>query len=120
MTKEVKKSGEKEFNKLKKTTDSLYQILQKPNINTTLKAHVSQKYIMSSDQFEAFNQNFANVEVNKIWDRIAAYSKEYCKAKGYTVVIGKEHVNDVLYVDERRDVTNELLSYINSRYDGKE
>ena len=120
MTKEVKKEGEKEFNQLKKTTDSLYLLLQQPNTSVALRENISQKYMQSKERFEIFNQNFATNEIGKIWERISSYSDEYCNSKGYTIVIGKETSKDVLYSDKKRDITDELLTYINSRYAGKE
>lgn len=120
MTKEVRKDGEKEFNQLKKTTDSLYSLLQQQNINTALRERISQNYVASKERFEIFNQNFATNEIGKIWERISSYSNEYCNSKGYTIVIGKETSKDIIYSDKKRDLTDELLTYINSRYAGKE
>lgn len=120
MTKETKKVGEKKFNQLKKKSDSLYMLLQNKNLNPNLKDNIYKQFVASRENLDLFNQKFANSEVSKIWNRISTYTKEFCEINNYTILIGKEHQKDVLYIDKKRDLTNELLIYINSRYAGKE
>jgi outer membrane protein len=62
-------------------------------------------------QEEQDNQN------SKLYDKLAAYLKTYCKAKGYKVVLTYSKANPaMLYGDESLDVTNDVLAGLNEEY----
>lgn len=118
MTKEMKRIGEKEFNIRKLSLDSLYSELQSKTISEGDKKIVMQNFIKGKEELEQFNQNFASEEYLKIWARINGYVNEFSKEKKYQLVIGSENKRSVLFADENIDVTNELLIYINKKYEG--
>ena len=118
MTKEMKRIGEKEFNTRKLSLDSLYSKLQSQTISEGDKKIVMQNFIKGKEELEQFNQNFASEESSKIWTRIHGYVNEFSKEKKYQLVIGSENKRTVLFADESIDVTNELLIYINKKYEG--
>lgn len=116
MTKQMKIAGEKEFNLKKKAIDSLYLLLQ--NEKTSNKS-TSEIFLKKREEFEKYNQEYAINEVEKIWTRINTYSKEFSEEKGYTIVIGSDNKRNVLFASKKIDITYELLSYINNKYEGK-
>jgi outer membrane protein len=118
MTKEMKKFGEKEFNSRKKLIDSLYSLAQSENLPEKDKKNIVQEFIGKQEEFEQFNQRFAAEESGKIWKRINGYSQEFAKEKGYKIVIGSDNKRNVLFADESIDVTNDLINYINKKYEG--
>lgn len=118
MTKELKKSGEKEFNLKKATVDSLYATLQSPEISSSEKKLVMQQFVRQKEELEQFNQYFAAEQSSKIWTRIKSYSSEFSKENKYKLIIGSENKSTVLFADENIDVTNDLLTYINKKYEG--
>nr|WP_281310768.1 OmpH family outer membrane protein [Flavobacterium flavigenum] len=118
MTKELKNSGEKEFNLKKTTVDSLYAKLQSPEISPSEKKLLMQQFVQQKEELEQFNQYFAAEQSSKIWARIKSYSSEFSKENKYQLIIGSESKTNVLFADENIDVTNDLLTYINKKYEG--
>lgn len=120
MTKELKHSGEKEFNYKKSRLDSLYTKLQSSEILDTEREAQMQEFIQAKEELEQFSQVFAFEQSSKIWVRIKSYSSEFLKENGYQLILGSENQTDVLFADESIDVTDDLLSYINKKYEGLE
>lgn len=116
MTKQMKSIGEKEFNKKKKEVDSLYTLLQN---QTTSNKSTTEIFIKKREELEKFNQEYAINEVEKIWGRINVYSNEFSEEKGYTIVIGSDNKRNVLFASKQIDITNDLLAYMNNKYEGK-
>ncbi|HEY4196107.1 MAG TPA: OmpH family outer membrane protein [Mucilaginibacter sp.] len=62
-------------------------------------------------QEEEANQN------TKLYDRIAAYLKNYTKLKGYKIVLTYSRANpSMLYGDDSLDITKEVLAGLNDDY----
>jgi outer membrane protein len=120
MTKEMKRIGEKEFNARKLSLDSIYLKLQSQTISEENKKIIMQQFIQRKEALEQFNQNFASQESLKIWSRIHDYVDEYSKEKGYQLIVGSENKRTILFADESIDITNELLLYLNKKYEGLE
>jgi outer membrane protein len=118
MTKELKRSGEKEFNSKKTVTDSLYKKINSSGITLSEKKVLMQQFIQSKEDLEQFNQNFALEVSTKIWSRIHSYTSEFSKENKYQLIIGSQNKQSVLFADENIDVTNELLIYLNKKYEG--
>lgn len=118
MTKELKSSGEKEFNSRKLVLDNLYSNLQDPSLSASQKKELMQQFIHSKEEFEQFNQTFAAEQSAKIWSRIKSYTSEFSKDKNYQLVVGSDNKQMVLFADEKIDVTSDLLTYLNKKYEG--
>ena len=62
-------------------------------------------------QEEQENQN------SKLYDKLAAYLKTYCRTKGYKLVLTYSKANpSMLYGDESLDVTRDVLTGLNEEY----
>ena len=118
MTKEMKRVGEKEFNSRKLVLDNLYSNLQSPTISASEKKELMQQLIQGKEELEQFNQTFATEQTTKIWSRIKSYTAEFSKDKNYQLVVGSDNKQAVLFADEKIDVTNDLLIYLNKKYEG--
>lgn len=116
MTKEMKSIGEKEFEKKRLSVDSLYAVIQKESQQAN--SRLVQEFVQKRDELDQFNQTFAIEESSKIWKRINSYVKEFSQENGYKIVVGSQDNNEVLYADEKIDVTSQLLMYINKKYEG--
>lgn len=117
MTKDLKKMGELEFNSKKKEIDSLYIKIQ-GNLNESEKENLMKLLISKREEFDDFNQTYASSEAMKIWNRIDSYVVKFSEEKKYKIIIGANSKRDVLYVDKKIDVTQELTEYINKKYEG--
>lgn len=118
MTKEIKRAGEKEFNSKKIILDNLYSNLQSPKISASQKKELMQQFIQGKEELEQFNQTFAAEQSTQIWSRIKSYTAEFSKDKNYQLVLGSDNKQVVLFADENIDVTKDLLTYLNKKYEG--
>ncbi len=118
MTKEMKRIGEKEFNSKKSIVDTLYAKLQSALISEAQKKQLMPQFVQSKQALEQFNQGFATIEVPKIWSRINGYASEFAKQNNYKLIIGSDNKQTILFADEKIEVTQNLLTYINKKYEG--
>jgi outer membrane protein len=118
MTKEMKKIGEKEFNARKTILDTLYAKLQSTAISEGDKKAMMSQFIQGKQELEQFNQSFAATEVTKIWSRIHGYTEDFSKENKYQLIVGSDNKNTILFASEKIDITNDLLAYINKKYEG--
>ncbi|MES2812061.1 MAG: OmpH family outer membrane protein [Bacteroidota bacterium] len=116
MTKEMKRIGEGQFNTQKSKIDSLYIKIQKSN--PAEQQILMKKYVGLKENLEQFNQQFAYEETQKIWKRLHSYVDEFSAEKKYKLIIGSEKKQDVLYAEPNVNITNELINYVNSKYEG--
>lgn len=117
MTKEIKNQINILNNKLKIKYDSLSYIYSTVQ-NVHIKIDAEQKLKLLSDEIERVNGAYREQEVLKIWKRIRSYSKDYSNSSKYKLILGFENNGDIVYYEETKDITNELLHYINKRYEG--
>lgn len=78
-----------------------------------------QNYMEFRNQIEsgygAKSQEFYNL----IWDRINNYVKEYGKENGYTYIFGANGDGSIMYAEEGKDITKEIIQMINQKYAGE-
>lgn len=117
MTKEMKVIGEREYNLRKTEIDSLYSMLQYVEENEE-REFLMKEFISKRESFEQFNEEFGYTESEKIWSRIKSYTKEFTNNREYKFIITCENSRNVLYADPELDITDELLLFINSKYEG--
>jgi outer membrane protein len=86
--------------------------------NNQLKSNYLQEIIASQEKIEHFNTYFVKEEHDKIWSRIKSYIKDYSEKENCSMIFGSETVSDVLYYNPEIDITQDLLKYINKRYEG--
>lgn len=69
-------------------------------------------------EIENLNLNYREQETVKIWKRIQSYSSQYLDKENYSIILGAENNGDVLGFKSELNITDELLLYINKRYEG--
>lgn len=117
MTKEMKKEGEAILNKEKKDLESM-QVNFSISTTGTEKQELLRKIIEKKQQIDNFQRAYIHNNSEKIWNRIHQYSKDFARERGYDLVIGSQFKSDVIYSEEKLDVTKEMLNFINSKYEG--
>jgi len=115
MSKEMKALGQKIYNEQDKTMDSLYTM-----VNLKKDPQTIEQLNILQDSVTTFRQQFGAKESVKIWARIKSYSKDFCEKKGYKMIVGSQFGETVLYGSPDKDITPELLIFINKRYEGNE
>lgn len=116
MTKEMKKIGEKQFLSQKSQLDSLLLKVQKSN--PTDQQLLMKQYVFEKENLTKVTQEYAYTESQKIWKRLESYIQDFSEENNYSLILGSENKQNVLYSSEDVDVTNELITYVNSKYEG--
>ena len=74
------------------------------------------------EQRSAIYQDSTNAIVNrgdlKIWRRIHEYANQYAKVNGIDLIIKNKDEFDLLYSNGTLDITDELIPFINKKYEG--
>ncbi|MBV8391280.1 MAG: OmpH family outer membrane protein [Mucilaginibacter sp.] len=94
------------------------------SLNLAQRTATEKRLAKKQQDLQALNQNTAaqlqeeqESQNSKLYDKLAAYLKTYCKAKGYKVVLTYSKANPaMLYGDESLDVTQDVLTGLNEEY----
>lgn len=116
MTKDLKRTGALQFKVKKATIDSLYFKIQ--NIKGIERQYIMKEFITKKEELEKFNQEFAYQESQKIWKRLHSYIDEFSGLNSYQLIIGSENEQTVLHASSKLDKTNDLINYVNLKYEG--
>jgi outer membrane protein len=77
-----------------------------------------QQRLLASQQRMAAGYNAINKEINdKVWDRLNPVISKFGKEKGLDLLIGANGMGTVLYADDSKDITDDLIRYINENYE---
>ncbi len=129
LSKELNKGLEDVFKKRKLVIDSLYEdlrkqtqelkFLEKKTINDVKRvAKLEEEYYYKQQEFEKQNQTTSAECDAKIWNQINQYIKDYGKSHDYTFMLGANGNGNVMYASESKNVTQDVIQYINNRYNG--
>ncbi|MCF8713611.1 OmpH family outer membrane protein [Joostella atrarenae] len=61
----------------------------------------------------------SQVEIDSLINKVRDFVKGYSKDKGYTFVLGANDAGSVLYGEESKDITDEVLKALNDEYKAK-
>lgn len=67
----------------------------------------------------AFDEKFAGISeqyTSEVYKRLNEYIKAFGKKKGYSIILGSNGQGNVMYVDDKNDITKDLITYINKEY----
>lgn len=78
-----------------------------------------EEYLYRKKQFEEEYQAMWNDYNNQIVVQMNKYLTDYGKEKGYNMILGAGGNGNVVYADTLVDVTEEVLVFLNSKYEGK-
>ena len=53
-----------------------------------------------------------------IWEKLNAFTKEFGEQRGYDVIFGTDGNGNILHASEEKNVTEELVSFCNAKYNG--
>jgi len=117
MTKELKLAGEKEIRLKNSQIDSLRNLVSLTSGETS-KSVLIEQLINKKQEIAEFENQYTQLNSQKIWSRIAVYSSDYAKLKGYDFILNSNNNQTVLAGNKDKDVTKELLNFINEKYEG--
>lgn len=76
-------------------------------------------YQEAAARFEEQNQVLAEQYDQIIWKQLNAYIKEYGDEGSNDIILGVSGQGNVMYANEGLNLTEEVLDYINRKYDGE-
>ena len=115
---DMKRIGLLEVQTKQKNIYDLHNQLQVEGLQEEVKNRLMQELIGKREELDQFNQQFSMEETRKIWQRISSYTKEFSEKKNISYLVGTSNKQTILYTTPTSDVTNELLVFINKRYEG--
>ncbi|MEZ4801556.1 MAG: OmpH family outer membrane protein [Gelidibacter sp.] len=80
---------------------------------------LGQKQQMLQQQFQAEEQNIqkeSQTEIDTLIKEVRTFVKDYGKKNGYTYILGSNDAGSVLYGEESKDLTKEILDALNKAY----
>lgn len=77
-----------------------------------LKKDFTVKKLAFDEKFSAISQQYTA----EVYKRLNEYIKAYGKDRHYGVILGSNGQGNVMYVDQKQDITKDLIKYINKKY----
>jgi outer membrane protein len=112
-----KRELEKKLDGLKtnnnKLVDSLSRLIQRSKTSAE-----AQTYQSGIEDIKLMEQQLSDKYTADIWKQINQWVNEYGKQNGYDYVFGAVGNGSLMYAKEANDITNEVVLFINKKYQG--
>lgn len=115
MKKDLDKQANGDLQRIKSVTDSL-KMIKKAALGTPTPRLDSQlQYVQYAFQqyYEQSNRKISE----KIWERLNPLLEQYGKERNIRLLVGANGAGTVLYGDKGIDMTDDLIKYLNSKYE---
>lgn len=122
----LKKEFEKQYKGLvnmhKKYLDSLlfdYQLAEKQNAQVAVLDLKKENYLQKKQEMESVEEEMNTKLSNQTWTQINQYIKDYGVKNNYDFIFGASGNGNIMYASESKNITNDVIEFINNRYQGK-
>ena len=75
-------------------------------------------FLRMEQEFAQEYQQKSNEYTDMIWSQINQYTREFGREEGYDFIHGTSGEGTLMYANEKHDLTQEILTYINLKYEG--
>lgn len=82
-------------------------------------AMLKKEFLMKKELFEKENAETMTNYNTQIWNQLNEYTKQYGKEHGYEFILGANGQGVLMYADDTKNVTKELIQFANAKFDGK-
>ncbi len=117
MTREIQKQAQSEAKARQRHLDSLFVLLKTAD-NIPAKEQLQIAIAEEKQYLDNFESAFSSVQTPKVWARIVDYAKLYAQEKGYDYILGAQPDANIIYGTPDADVTEDFLTFINTKYEG--
>lgn len=121
MKQELEKKAEGQLRYLSLVIDSLKTEISvmelNPNISETALRAVHNQYGQAQVAFERAYEENSLIVNDVVWKRLNPLLEIYGKQRGFHLIIGATGKANVLYLDDYFDQTDDLIKYVNEKYD---
>ena len=87
---------------------------QKENVFTEKR----EEYLVKKKQFDEDNQAMTQQYSDQIMKQLNQYVQDYGKANSYTYIYGADGNGSMMYADDKHNITDEVIKFINEKYKG--
>lgn len=101
---------------IKNIIDSLYMVKR---ISPVTRGYTRLDTSIAKLEYE-LNRSITDVNkelTQKVWDRLNVAIEKFGKEHDYSIIIGANGAGTVLYGEERKDITKQLIDYVNKNYE---
>lgn len=77
-----------------------------------------EQYFSKEAEFEKLSAELLQQYNDQIWERLNQYIKEYGEQNGFTYIFGASGEGSLMYALEGENVTDQIIDYVNERYEG--
>lgn len=78
-----------------------------------------QQYLNKEQQFDEDNRALAQQYTDQVWNQLNQYVKDFGVNQNYEYIYGTAGQGNLMYAKEQLEISDELLKYVNERYQGK-
>jgi len=120
MTKDLERHNETKINRQKKKLDSLYTLyrIYAQNGNVASKEELEVALRKEDQELKRITEFLSNDANEKIWSRLNSYIKTYGTDHNLRIIMGTQGRGNIMYASPDSDITEELILYINTNYEG--
>lgn len=79
---------------------------------------LKQEYMYKQSKFEEENSTVINKYNQEIWEQLNQYIKDFGTENNYDYVFGTNGEGNLMYAKETKDITKQVLDYVNAKYQG--
>jgi outer membrane protein len=80
---------------------------------------LKREFLTKKELFDKENTESMNQYNEQIWNQLNEYTAQYSKDKEYDFVFGANGQGVLMYAKDTKNVTKELLEFVNEKYNGK-
>lgn len=80
---------------------------------------LKKEFLLKKELFDKENAETMNNYNSQIWSQLNEYTRQYGKEHGYEFILGANGQGVLMYADDTKNVTKELLQFVNTKFDGK-
>ncbi|MEE9363945.1 MAG: OmpH family outer membrane protein [Cellulophaga sp.] len=120
MTKDMNRINGVKIDEQKNKLDSLYVFYRifKQSKNSVKLKYIETKLAKEDEELRYMGEKFSKDVSEKVWKRLNAYIKTYGEQNNYMLILGTQGHGNVMYANDKIDITEGLLEYANGKYEG--
>lgn len=77
------------------------------------------EYFYKEEQFAGELDRLSQTYNEQIWNQLNQFTKEFGKERGYDFIYGATGDGSLMYANEEKEVTDELILFVNEKYSGQ-
>jgi len=82
-------------------------------------ASLEEEYYKKQQQFDKDNKAATENCMAKIWNQLNQYINDYGEHNDYTYVLGANGQGNIMYAQQEKNITEDLIKYVNARHNDK-